>query len=621
MGITNVLTINSGVLNLNSSGPNTVNFNGTGAQNINAITYSNLVLSNGNTKTATGSITTAYDINIGTGTTFNPSSYVCNVYGNWINNGTFIPATSEVQFLGPASAYITGVTTFNILTSNTGSSSTVLILQDNISAAIVNMTNGNILTGSNTITITNTRTGNGIIMGTIQRTQVFATGVAYAFEGPDNTITFSSVTAVGSITVSVVQGTISDFPFGASVSRLYTIAVPAGTYTATLRLHYDDDELNGNNESTMVLWRYNGSSWSTIGKTANSTSSNYLEQSGVTNLNDRWTFSGATNLVQWNGSVSTDWNMAANWTVLQGSGATPPSSTDIVELGTAAFINEPTITSIVSVKQIIFGSVQAVTLTLGNSGSMTTLGDVGGIWTGNAIHNIIVSNQTLTANGSMILSDGTSGHSINLSIGSGTVTTLGSLIETGGANINFNGAGTLNIYQDFNYSSGTFTPGSGTVIYSGTGNQHIGQVNCNNLTINKACGISTIDQVINITGNLLISSGQLDNFSTTTIAGNVNIAATGILNNAMILHVQGNWNNSGSYISAIASVFFDGSGLQTISASTFNNLNINKPSGKAMLTGNVILTGNLFVNSGIFDLQNFNCNRNVPGGLSTNTAG
>ena len=58
LGIANIFTITSGNLDVTSYGPNTVNFNGTGAQNINSITYSNLILSNGNTKTAVGPITT-----------------------------------------------------------------------------------------------------------------------------------------------------------------------------------------------------------------------------------------------------------------------------------------------------------------------------------------------------------------------------------------------------------------------------------------------------------------------------------------------------------------------------------------------------------------------------------
>jgi len=353
-----VLTISAGSLNVTSSAPNTVNFNGTGAQNINAITYSNLIISNGNTKTAVGAITTAYDITIATGTTFNAAAYTHSVYGNWINNGTFTAGTSTIQFLGPATAYITGPTTFNNLTSNTSSTTTQLILNNNVSAAIVNMTNGMIETGSNTLTITNTRTGTGNIYGNIQRTHAFTTGVAYAFKNPDNTISFSSVSSVTSITVSINDHIISDFPFGGSVNAEYNISVPAGTYNATLRLNYEDDELNGNNESAMGLWHYNGSPWTAVGKSANDVTNNWVEQSGLTDITNRWTFSNAANVVQWNGSVSTDWNTAANWTVLQGSATAPPSATDIVDLGTATFTNQPTINNNASVNSIHFGSAQ-----------------------------------------------------------------------------------------------------------------------------------------------------------------------------------------------------------------------------------------------------------------------
>ncbi|MBC7937619.1 MAG: hypothetical protein H7Y86_19900 [Rhizobacter sp.] len=621
LGIANILTLTSGVLDVTTSGPNTVNFNGAGAQNINSLTYSNLLLSNGSTKTATSDITTIFNITIGSATTFNPAAYTISVYGNWINNGVFIPATSTVQFVGPATAFITGATTFNILTSNTSSSTTELFLQSDVSAAIVNMINGIIQTGANTLTLTNARTGTSYIFGNIRRTHAFTTGVAYAFEGPDNTIDFSAVSGVTSVTVSVVKGPIGDFPFGGSISRVYNITVPAGTYTATLRLHYEDDELNGNDESSMVLWKYNGASWGSAGKTANSTASNYIEQSGLTDITDRWTSSAGSNLVRWNGITSNDWNTASNWTIVQGVPSTPPSSTDIVDLGSATFTNQPTINNTVTVKNIVFGSTKAVVLTLGSSGSLTTLGNINGNWTGNATHTIDVGNQTLTVNGDIDLSDGTTGHAIDLTIGSGTVTTLNSLSERGGANINFSGAGTLNIYKDFLNSSGTFTAGSGTVVYNGTENQAIANVTYNNLTINKAGGLAAINNTVNIAGDLLVSSGQLDNFSTTTIAGNVTINPGDTLTNYQLLHVKGNWNNNGTYFGSSSGTIFDGSGLQTITATTFNNLTINKPSGTALLTGNVTITGDILINSGIFDIQAYAFDRNLPGGTVTTSNG
>ncbi len=617
VGIANVFTITAGTLNVTSSAPNTVNFNGTGAQSINAITYCNLLLSNGNTKTAAGNITTTYDINIGSGTTFNPSSYTLSIYGNWINSGIFTAGTSTAEFLGPATASITGATTFNILTSNTSSSTTVLILNNNVSATTVNMTNGIISTGANTITITGTRSGIGFIYGHIQRTHAFTTGIAYAFEGPDNTITFSSVSSVTSITVFVERASVSGFPFGGSINRLYTISVPSGTYNATLRLHYEDNELNGNTETSMGLWNYNGSLWGAIGKSGNSTTANYVEQSGITNMSNNYTLSDNSNVVQWNGSVSSDWNTAANWTVVQGSASRPPTATDIVDLGTVAFTNQPTISSTASAKNINFGSVQAVALTMASGGSLTT-GDVHGNWSSNVVHSISVNNQILTISGDLLMSSGVSGQQINLNIGSGTVTVSGILSQSGGANIIFTGAGNLNLGGDYNYTSGTFTPATGSVTYNGLNNQLIGTVSYNNLLINKAAAIASISNPLNIGGNLTVVAGEINNLSNTTISGNVTINPGAILQNFSILHIGGNWLNNGSFTATSASIFFDGTGTQTISSSTFNNLNINKPVGSvAELTGNIGIKGDLNVLSGTLNTKTFDFNRNVFGGAFT----
>ncbi len=619
LGIANLMTISAGTLNVTSSTPNTVNFNGTGAQNINAIAYNNLILSNGNNKTAIAGITVNSNITIGSGTTFIPGAYTHIVYNDWNNYGNFTAGTSTVQFRGTQNTNITGATTFNILTVNNTTAATAIILQNDISASTVNMTLGTMLTGSNTLTITNTRTGNGIILGNIKRTHAFTTGIAYAFEGPNNTITFSSVTGVSSMTVSVVKQSISDFPYNAAISRVYNIAVPSGTYTATLRLHYEDDELNGNNESTMSLWNYdtNISFWIPVGKTANSTTSNYVEQSGLTSITNRWTCGYAQSVAQWNGSVSSDWNTAANWTVLVGSASRPPSATDIAVLGTAAFTNQPTISNAVNVKNIVLGMVQPVTLSMASGGSLIT-GDIIGVWTTNTTHTINANNQSITVNGNLALSDGTNGHAINLNIGTGTVNVVGSIYQLGGANIVFSGAGNLNIANDFNYVNGTFTPGNGTVTYNGVVNQVVAPVNYNNLTINNAAASPAINNTTTISGNLTIMAGEFDNYSTTTIAGNVTISSGAILDNYGILHVGGNWINNGSFTSNGTNVIFDGSGTQTISASTFNNLEFNKPVGSlALLTGDVILKGNLVGTSGTLDIGTYFFNRDIPGGSAT----
>ncbi|WP_426330167.1 fibronectin type III domain-containing protein [Pedobacter sp. R-06] len=614
LGIAGTMTITTGTLDVTSSAPNTVDFNGSGPQNINAITYSNLTLSNGNTKTAIAGLTVNNNMTIAIGTTFIPGPFTHSIYANWSNSGSFTAGTSTVQFIGNQNSNISGATTFNVLTVNSTTAATGLILQNNVSTATLNMIQGTMVTGTNTLTITTTRTGNGIILGNIQRTHAFTTGVAYAFEGPDNTVNFSTVSSVTSVTVSIVKGSVNDFPFGGSINRAYSITVPSGSYNATLRLHYEDNELNGSVESSMGLWNYNGSVWVSSGKTANSTTSNYVEQSGLTNITNRWTCSDNSNVAQWNGSVSSNWNTAANWTVLQGSASAPPSVTDIVNLGTIAFTNQPTISSAVNVKNINFGSTQAVILSMASGGSLST-GDIKGTWASSIIHTINANDQSITVNGDLSLSDGVTGHAINLNIGTGTVNAAGAFSQSGGANVVFNSAGTLSIFKNFNYTSGTFTAGSGTVIYNGIDNQNVGQVNYNHLSINKAGGAAEINYAIHIAGNLLISTGELDNSSTTNIAGNVTISSGATLHNNSILHIGGNWTNSGTFNDDGANVIFDGIGPQTITASIFNNLEINKPIGAlAELTGDVTLKGNLAGTSGTLDIKSFFFNRTTIGG-------
>jgi hypothetical protein len=619
LGVAGTLTVTAGTLNVIST-PNTVNYNGSGAQNIAALTYNNLTMTNSGNKTATGALTVNNTITIGTGITFIGGTYTHSIYNNWYNNGAFTAGTGTIQFLGNQNSLISGATTFNTLTVNNSSAAVELTLLSNVSAATVNMTSGTVKTGTNTLTITSARNGNGIILGTITRNHAFTSLTPYAFEGPDNLITFTNAAAISSVTVSVFTTAPGDFPFNGSISRNYSVTVPAGTYdTSTIRLHYEDSELNGTNESSMALWHYVGSSWVFSGKTSNSTTGNYVEQTLLPDISNRWTISDNTNVVRWNGSVSSDWNTAANWTVQQGSASAPPGVADIVNLGIVTFNNQPTISTPVTVKNINFGSAKAVTLTMATGGSLVS-SDMGGNWTANATHTINANAQSITVNGDFSQSDGTVGHAIDVNIGSGTVNIRGSLTEKGNANITFTGAGNLTIGGNFNYVTGLFTPGTGTVSYNGSLNQNVGIVTYNNLTINKSAANAVSDSSLNIAGNLTITSGEFDSNGTTLIAGNVTLAPGTVFQNNSTVSVGGNWNNSGSFTSnnSETSVIFNGTGAQNISTTTFNNLEFNKPIGTvASLTGDVTIKGDLKGTSGTLDIRSFFFNRDVLGGTAT----
>lgn len=624
LGIANILTLTGSLDAVNGGVPNTVAYNGTVAQNVLSTTYHNLSLSNGNTKTANGALNVNGNLTIGNTTTFSAGAYTHTVQGNWTNNGTFTAGTSTIQMTGLNDASIIGSspTTFNTLIINKTNSTNTITLGANVNVSTLNVANGNIYTGTNSITITNTRTGNGYIIGTITRTHTFTAGTSYAFESPYNTVTFSTVGSVSSVTITVTIGAVGDFPFGGSINRQYNISVTGSGYTATLRLHYLDEELNGNNEASMQLWRYNGTIWNVSGKTGNSTIDNWVEQSGLTNITNRWTISDDQNVARWNGNISSAWELASNWTAVQGSPSLPPSTNDIAQLGTAVISNQPIISTNVNVKNIIFGSVQAVTLTIGSGGSLTTSG-INGQWTANAVHTIDVASQTLNVNGDISLSDGTADHSINLNINNGTATITGSLIQSGNASISL-GSGSLTIGGNFNYTSGTFSAGTSTVTYNGSTDQVIGNVTYNNLTISKSGGTANLNNTATVNGNLILSSTSTFSVNANlNIMGNVSIGAGTFLNaNGTTITVGGNWIRSGSFAASTSTIVFSGTNAQSIDATTFNNITINKPSGIAAPTGSLTIGGNFSVLSGTFDLGDLTVNRSSLGGtflLSSNT--
>ena len=610
---------NSGTFNATTTTPNTVTYNG-GAQSILGLTYNNLTLANGNTKTAAAAVTVNGSLTINASTTFDPVSYSHVIQNNLANSGTFATGTGTVTFNGANNASITGATTFNILTVNKSSSTNILTLANNVSAATVNMTLGSIATGTNTLTITTTRTGSGIITGIITRTHTFTVGTTYAFEGANNLITFSGSSSVTSVTEKITSGSVSDFPFGGSLNRAYDISSVTGSFgAATLRLHYEDVELNGNTESAIQLWHYNGSSWGIYGKTSNDVTNNYVEQTGITTLTNRWTFSDNNNVVSWNGSVSTDWFTAGNWTTVQGSPGKPPTANDIVQIGDANFTgsNQPSINAAAVAKAISFGSAKASTLTLTTGGSLADGGNISGTWSANATHNINTNGQNLTVSGDIILSDGTTGHSINLTIGTGTVTVSGNVTETGDANINFSGAGAMNIGNNFNYTSGMFTAGTGTLTYNGTTAQTVAAVTYNNLTVNKSSGIASIVNTT-IGGNLTATAGELDINAATTITGNVLISASGkiVKTTTDTLTVGGNWTNSGLATVTTGIVKFNGSSAQTLGgATTFNTLVVSKTAATTLTLGaNIIINSNLAITGGNLDLVTYTANRASSGG-------
>jgi hypothetical protein len=621
LGVGGTFTVTAGTFNVTSTTPNTVDFNANGAQSIPSATYHHLSFSTGGTKTASGAVTVNGDLTIGSGTTFSAGTFTHSLSGDLNNSGTFTAGSSTMTFAGAQDAVISGATTFNAITVNKSSSLNSVTLNNSISVSTLTMTSGSMLTGSNSVTVTSSRSGNGVVIGTIVRTHSFANGTAYAFEGPSNTVTFSSgAVNVSSITVTTTVGAVSDFTFGSSVNREYTVSVTGSSYAAALRLHYEDSELNGNTESGLELWKY-ASSWSTQSKSGNDASNNWVELSGLTNIAGRWSLSEFVKVVRWTGAVSSAWENSSNWQVISGSPTLPPAATDVVQIGDSAFTNDPSIASSVSVRSIQFGSAQAAVLTI-SSGSLTTTGNIDGSWSANRTHQLAVGSAALTVGGNLTLGDGTVNHLLNLSLGSGSVNISGSLTQTSSSSITFSGAGTLSIGGDYLYVSGTFTPSTGTVTYNGAAAQTIAALTYRNLTVNKSAGTASLTSSATVTNDLTVTAGTMTTSANITVSGSISIASGATLNGgAATITLGGNWSNSGTFSGGTGTVTFNGGLAQSIGSTTFNNLTFNKGAGTASPSGNITINGNLTVTAGTFSLSTFTANRSVSGGTLTLSAG
>lgn len=189
--------------------------------------------------------------------------------------------------------FVSGGQTLGSLTLNrTGGSGSATLGSNLTLQGALALTAGDIITGSNVLTHNGTSTGNGDVVGNVRRTDLGLT--ARSFGNPNNRISFTTGTAPTEITVNLVKSVPTGVGFGypGAVQRTYTITPTGGSgYTATLRLHYLDSELNGNNELLLDFWRFNGTVWQRVLKTpvvGQDVTNNWIESNLVTQFSP-WT--------------------------------------------------------------------------------------------------------------------------------------------------------------------------------------------------------------------------------------------------------------------------------------------------------------------------------------------
>ncbi len=435
----------------------------------------------------------------------------------------------------------------------------------NLPAANPSATLGSLSTGTFSLTMgpLSSNTGTGDVTGIITRNAIVP-NVNYTFGHRDTSILFPNVgTLPSSMSLKVSIGTAPSWRSGA-ILREYDFIQTGGSGTkAIIRARYLNSELNGNTESKLVDWAYLTATATFLeqGRSNYNMADNWIE---LTNVNVGVYFTSnfgdvlltldesEAEILVWNGSVSTSWTTAANWT----PNATPSDNTAVLIPDASTTLFDPELNPSVLLGKLdieaggILNSPDATQFTInGSSGAWINNGTFN---SGNGNSRVIFTNPDATISGS------TTFNNLRIETGAGLRPITGSVTEIKGEFVNSG-----------NLFSG---PISNTIIYSGT-NQTLaiptGTLSAyNNLVINGTGAI--FPSSLNISGNLSLNQS-------------VNFEGKAIVMNGLTSQ------SIGGTVSPVLS-----------------NLTVNNNFGEVLLATSVTVNGTLLLTQGVLDIGNYN---------------
>lgn len=285
----------------------------------------------------------------------------------------------------------------------------------------------------------------------------------------------------------------------------------------------------------------------------------------------------------------------------------------------------------------VFNQVNSATYQLG--GAVTTTGAFqleASVGVTGATFN--TNNNGLTATGFSVGAESRTA-SWAMDFGSSTISlttdgvTFGVVSNGGTHTLNLNSSN-ISAKSNVFFSQGTgaitVTPGSSTVTLNSTATGRtitMGGQAFNNLAFNGSGGGWTLQDTLNVAGNLAITNGTLDTNSSSNNSINVTGNFTGnagtwtFYERASTITISGNWDTSAVATDSTnlqygtSTVVMDGTGTKTIKTGTtsgwvprFNNLNVGQGAGKttqlnASPWNQVTVNGTLTVGAGTFDLN------------------
>lgn len=411
-----------------------------------------------------------------------------------------------------------------------------------------------------------TNTGIGDVTGIVTR-NIIAANTLYTFGHPDTEVFFPPI---GTLPTSLsVKTTIGSAPAGKpdAILRYYDIIQTGGSDTkALVRAHYLDSELNNNTENKLVNWVVNVSPQLFIeqGRSNYSTTSNWVELANVNigffspAFNSKYVTLGNSDVEGsvWNGSVSSSWTTAANWT----PNAVPNDNTKVIIPDAATTGHDP----------ILNPDVTIGTLTIEAGGILNAPDDSELVLTGSA--GAWINNGTFNAGqGTVIFSTTAVNGVVNDATIAGS-TSFYNVTVAAGTTLRPQSNNVMNIGGTFT-KTGSFIAGSvhNTVAYTGT-NQ--------NIVVPNGATAAYHNLIVSGTGAVVPAALNVNGDLTTN--AEVNFAGTTVTMGGTAL---GNERISG-----------------TVSP-VFNNLVINKIAGHVHLHTNVTVSGTLTLTSGYLEID------------------
>ena len=206
--------------------------------------------------------------------------------------GALNQSAGTITFDGVAKQTIDSRSSLTFLNLEIANAANVELVTDAQVNGSLALTNGDLQMKSATLTLGSAATTSGVgdVVGAVQRSHTFATGINYSFGNPNVLLNFASITAGGARAVTVTLAKTKPAAFTNAIARTYTLATSdISAYDATVQLRYTDAEVTtaGETEANMRLWRYDSGAGRYVlrGGTLD-LANNFLSLSNVTAFSD-----------------------------------------------------------------------------------------------------------------------------------------------------------------------------------------------------------------------------------------------------------------------------------------------------------------------------------------------